>query len=76
MKTTPQSTRRGLSVWHIFVFVIVAFGTVMIAGALADGLYLLAGITLIVVAGGLPVAARMRRLRASLSSDDNGEHNT
>ena len=52
MNTTPQSTRGGLSVWHIFVFAIVAFGTVMIAGALADGLYFLAAITLLVVAWG------------------------
>ena len=74
MNTTPQSTRGGLSVWLIFVFAIVAFGTVAIAGALADGLYLLAGIILVVVAGGLPVAARMRRLRASLRGDDDREH--
>ena len=70
MNTTPKSTRGGLSVWHIFIFAIVAFGTVMIIGALADGRYVLAAITLVVVALGLPVAARMRRLRASLSGDD------
>ena len=70
MNATPKSTRGGLSVWHIFIFAIVAFGTVMIIGALADGRYVLAAITLVVVALGLPVAARMRRLRASLSGDD------
>ncbi len=74
MNTTLQSTRGGLSVWHIFVFAIVAFGTAVIAGALADGLYFLAAITLVVVAVGLPVAARMRKLRASLSGDDDREH--
>jgi len=70
MKTTPQSTGRGLSLWHMFVFVIVVFGTLMIASALADGLYLLASIAFVVIGGGLPVAARMRRLRASLHGDD------
>ena len=74
MTKTPQSTRRGLSLWHMFVFVIVAVGVVVIAGALADGLYTYAGIVLVVVAGGLPVAARMRRLRASLSGEDDREH--
>ncbi len=67
---TLASTRGGLSVWHIFIFAIVAFGTVMIAGALTDGRYVLAAITLVVVALGLPVAARMRRLRASLRGED------
>ena len=74
MTNTPQSTRRGLSLRHILVFVIVAGGALAIAGALADGLYTLAGIVLVVVAGGLPVAARMRRLRTSLSGEDDGKH--
>jgi hypothetical protein len=57
----------------MFVFVIVAVGVMVIAGALADGLYTYAFIVLIVVAGGLPVAGRMRRLRASLSGEDERE---
>jgi len=74
MTDTPESSRRGLSLWHIFVFAIAAVGAIVIAGALADGLYAYAGIVLVVVAGGLPVAARMRRLRASLRGEDDREH--
>jgi hypothetical protein len=72
MPNKTQSTRRRLSLWHLFVFVIVVVGAILIAGALADGLYAYAGIVLVVVAGGLPVAARMRRLRASLTGEDAG----
>jgi len=54
----------------MFVVVIIAVGVIVIAGALADGLYAYAAIVLVTVAGGLPVAARMRRLRTSLRGED------
>ena len=66
MTDDTQSTRRTLSLWHLFVFVMVVIGGVVIAGALAEGLYAYAGLVFVVIAGGLPVAARMRKLRAYL----------
>ena len=74
MNPTSQSTRRGLSLWHIFLSVIVLVGVIVITGALAERRYALAAVVLFVVAVGLPVAARMRKLRASLSGDDDQEH--
>ena len=73
MTNTPQSTRRGLSLWHYLVcFVIVAGGASVIGEALdMERAHTLAGIVLVLVAGGLGVVARMRRLRASPSSEDN-----
>jgi len=69
MTDTPPSTRRGFSLWHFFLVVMVVIGVVVIGGALADGLYTYAGLVFLVLAGGLPVAARMRRLRASLKGE-------
>ncbi len=70
MNPMSQSTRRGLSLRHIFLFAIVLVDVIVITAALADRRYLLAAVALAVVAVGLPVAARMRKLRASLSGDD------
>ena len=74
MNPTSQSTRRRLSLWHIFLLVIVVFGVIVITGALAERRYSLAGVAVAVLAVGLPIAARMRKLRASLSGDDDQEH--
>ena len=73
MNPMSQSTRRGLSLWHIFLFAIVLVDIIVITAALADRRYLLAAVALAVVAVGLPVAARMRKLRASLSGEDDQE---
>ncbi len=70
MNPTSPATRRRLSLWHIFLFVIVVFGIVMIAQALVDRRYALAAVVLAVVAVGLPVAARTKRLRDSLRGNN------
>ena len=46
------------------------FGVIMIAQALAERRYALAGVAAAVLAVGLPIAARMKRLRASLRGDN------
>ncbi len=73
MNDTPKSTHRGLSLWHTFLGAVVGFGAIVITAALADRRYSLALVTLVVVALGLPVAARIRRLRASLHGTTPGE---
>ena len=70
MNPTSPATHRRLSLWHIFLFVIVVFGVFMIAQALAERRYALAGVAAAVLAVGLPIAARMKRLRASLRGDN------
>ncbi len=70
MNPTSPATRRRLSLWHIFLLVIVVLGVIIIAQALADRRYALAAVVLAVVAVGLPVAARMRKLRGSLRGDN------
>ena len=71
MNPKSLSNRRRLSLWHIFVVLVGAFA---FTGALADRRYTLAAVLIVVVAGGLAVAARMRKLRASLRGDDDREH--
>ncbi len=70
MNPTSPATRRRLSLWHIFLLLIVVFGVVLITVALAERRYALAAVVLGVVAVGLPVAARMRKLRGSLRGDN------
>ena len=41
MKNTP-----GLSLWHIFLFVVVVTAVIVITGALMERRYLLAGVVL------------------------------
>lgn len=74
MNPTSQSNRSGLSLHHIVVLAIVLFGMFMFTALLADRRYALAAVLFVVVAVGLPVAARMRKLRASLRGDDDREH--
>ncbi len=70
MNPTSPTTRRRLSLWHIFLLVIVVLGVIMIAQALAERRYAMAAVVLAVVAVGLPVAARTKRLRGSLRGDN------
>ncbi len=70
MNPTSPATLRRLSLWHIFLLVIVVLGVIMIAQALAERRYALAGVAAAVLAVGLPIAARMKRLRASLRGDN------
>ncbi len=70
MNPTSPATRRRLSLWHIFLLVMVVLGVVVISGALAEARYALAGVTAAVLAVGLPIAARTKRLRGSLRGDN------
>ncbi|MFQ5551670.1 MAG: hypothetical protein ACE5FJ_10585 [Gemmatimonadales bacterium] len=51
---------------------LVILAIIVISGALVERRYALAAIALVVVALGLPLAARIRRTRASLKPEDDG----
>ncbi len=72
MNRTPQAGRRPLKLWHVLLFLLVVLAVIVISGALVERRYSLAAIALVAVALGLPLAARMRRIRASLKPDDDG----
>jgi len=69
MSTTRPLTSR-LTLWQIFLGMVVAIGVIVMVAALVERRYALALMAFAALAIGLPIAAHLRKLRRDLRAPE------